>query len=101
MRFPDPGHSKAREVVAIGCDFSASTLLLAYRSGIFPWPHGDERHGGDPMVLWFSPDPRAIFPLDTDPCARSSIIRGNFSQKKKNKFWHGCQYSEAGSGMKR
>jgi leucyl/phenylalanyl-tRNA--protein transferase len=64
VRFPDPADSKARDVVAIGCDFSASTLLLAYRSGIFPWPHGDERHGGDPMVLWFSPDPRAIFPLD-------------------------------------
>jgi leucyl/phenylalanyl-tRNA--protein transferase len=51
-------------VVAIGCDFTPGTLLLAYRSGIFPWPHGDEQHEGKPLVLWFSPDPRCIFPLE-------------------------------------
>lgn len=50
--------------MAIGCDFNPGTLILAYRSGIFPWPHGDEEHEGAPLVLWFSPDPRAIFPLD-------------------------------------
>jgi leucyl/phenylalanyl-tRNA--protein transferase len=51
-------------VVAIGCDFHPGTLVLAYRSGIFPWPHGDEQHDGAPLVLWFSPDPRCVFPLD-------------------------------------
>jgi leucyl/phenylalanyl-tRNA--protein transferase len=34
-------------------------LLDAYRHGIFPWPS----RPGDPM-LWWSPDPRAILPLD-------------------------------------
>lgn len=51
-------------MLAIGADFSPGTLLLAYRSGIFPWPHGDEQHEGKPLVLWFSPDPRCIFPLE-------------------------------------
>ncbi len=50
----------------MGCDFDPSTLLLAYRSGIFPWPHGDATEGRTPLVLWFSPEPRAIFPLDRD-----------------------------------
>lgn len=72
VRFPDPARSRSPEVVAIGCDFSPGTLLLAYRSGIFPWPHGDEEQepsGGEqrpPLVLWFSPDPRCVFPIDGD-----------------------------------
>lgn len=48
----------------MGCDFSAGTVLSAYRSGIFPWPHGEAQDGSGPLVLWFSPDPRAIKPLD-------------------------------------
>ncbi|MDB4945745.1 MAG: Leucyl/phenylalanyl-tRNA--protein transferase [Labilithrix sp.] len=64
VRFPDPRRPKAPEVLGMGCDFSPGTVLLAYRSGIFPWPHGDERDGKRPLVLWFSPSPRAIFPLD-------------------------------------
>jgi leucyl/phenylalanyl-tRNA--protein transferase len=45
-------------LVAIGGDLRPERLLHAYRNGIFPW--FDE---GDP-VLWWSPDPRAIFELD-------------------------------------
>ena len=37
---------------------SAATLIAAYRRGIFPWPY-DAR-----MLLWWSPDPRAVLPLD-------------------------------------
>lgn len=64
VRFPDPARSRSPEVVAIGCDFNPGTLVLAYRSGIFPWPHGDDQQDGAPLVLWFSPDPRCIFPLE-------------------------------------
>jgi leucyl/phenylalanyl-tRNA--protein transferase len=64
VRFPDPVHAPSHGVVAVGCDFSPGTLLLAYRSGIFPWPHGeDEDERGAPLVLWFSPEPRCIFEL--------------------------------------
>ena len=34
-------------------------LLDAYRHGVFPWPTGED----DPL-LWWSPDPRCILPLD-------------------------------------
>ncbi len=43
--------------IAHGGDFEPSTIITAYSSGVFPWPHPDEEY------LWFSPDPRAvIFP---------------------------------------
>ncbi|MEZ4263551.1 MAG: leucyl/phenylalanyl-tRNA--protein transferase [Polyangiaceae bacterium] len=72
--FPDPSDADADDIVAAGCDFSASTLVLAYRSGIFPWPHGKDRRGG-PLVLWFSPDPRCIFPIEREPHWSRSLRR--------------------------
>lgn len=45
-------------LVAVGGDLRPQTLLRAYRTGIFPW-----YSEGDP-ILWWSPDPRAIFELD-------------------------------------
>ena len=44
-------------LVAVGGSLHPETLLQAYRSGIFPW-------SSDPMLTWWSPDPRAIFELD-------------------------------------
>jgi leucyl/phenylalanyl-tRNA--protein transferase len=77
VRFPDPSKARGREVLAIGCDFSPGTLLAAYRVGIFPWPHGGGAKDEDeaPLVLWFSPDPRAIFPLDQEPHWSRSLRR--------------------------
>lgn len=51
--FPDPRGADPEGLVAIGGDFSPQRLLLAYRSGIFPWT--------DNPITWWSPDPRAIF----------------------------------------
>jgi leucyl/phenylalanyl-tRNA--protein transferase len=56
--FPDPNVSDETGLVALGGDLRPERLLEAYRRGIFPWY--DE---GWP-VLWWSPDPRAIFELD-------------------------------------
>ncbi|HEY8079990.1 MAG TPA: leucyl/phenylalanyl-tRNA--protein transferase, partial [Labilithrix sp.] len=75
VRFPDPSRPKAPEVLAVGCDFSPSTLLTAYRGGIFPWPHGDAKDDGQPLVLWFSPDPRCIYPLEQEPHWSRSLRR--------------------------
>ncbi len=76
VRFPDPGHAPSHGVVAVGCDFDPGTLLLAYRSGIFPWPHGeDEDERGAPLVLWFSPEPRCIFELAPEPHWSRSLRR--------------------------
>ena len=75
VQFPDPGRPRSPEVVAMGCDFSPGTVLSAYRSGIFPWPHGEETEKGEPLVLWFSPDPRTIFPLEHEPHWSRSLRR--------------------------
>lgn len=75
VRFPDPGRPRSPEVLAVGSDFSPGTLLLAYRSGIFPWPHGETTEDGRSRVLWFSPEPRAIFPLDDPPHWSKSLRR--------------------------
>jgi len=45
-------------LVAVGGTLHPDTLLSAYRAGIFPW-------SSDPMLTWWSPDPRAIFDLAT------------------------------------
>src|SRR5437660_1159420 len=42
-------------LLAIGGDLSPHRLLDAYRHGIFPW------YSGDTPILWWSPDPRAVF----------------------------------------
>ncbi len=61
--FPSPQSADAEGLVAIGGDLSVPRLLLAYRSGIFPWTV-------DP-ITWWSPDPRAIFELDGFHVSRS------------------------------
>jgi leucyl/phenylalanyl-tRNA--protein transferase len=54
----DPEAADARGLVAVGGDLRPETLLTAYRRGVFPW-----YEEGLP-VCWWSPDPRAILPLD-------------------------------------
>lgn len=56
IRFPDPRGADSEGLVAVGGDLSVPQLLLAYRSGIFPWTV-------DP-ITWWSPDPRAIIDLN-------------------------------------
>jgi len=53
LLFPDPELAE-EGLLAIGGDLSVPRLLLAYRSGIFPW-FGEE----DPL-LWWSPPERAL-----------------------------------------
>jgi leucyl/phenylalanyl-tRNA--protein transferase len=69
VRFPDPRDIGESQVVAMGADFRAGTLLEAYRHGIFPWPDGRGR------VPWCSTDPRAVFPLDEAPGWSRSLRR--------------------------
>ena len=42
-------------LLALGGDLSPTRLLAAYRRGVFPW-----YSQGQP-ILWWSPDPRAVF----------------------------------------
>src|SRR6187431_15996 len=54
--FPPADTADEEGLLAIGGDLSVERLLLAYRSGIFPWYDG-------PVPLWWNPDPRfVLFP---------------------------------------
>lgn len=71
--FPDPREARRDGLVAVGGDFSVERLLLAYRSGIFPWTASP--------VSWWSPDPRAVFEFGRFHTSRSlarSLRKGGF-----------------------
>jgi leucyl/phenylalanyl-tRNA--protein transferase len=66
LSFPDPLlHASNEGIVAYGGDLSPSRLMLAYRSGIFPW------YGINDPILWWSPNPRLILELDDFKLTRS------------------------------
>ncbi len=46
-------------LVAVGGDLEVESLLLAYRSGIFPWPVSDAS-----TLTWFAPPERAVLLFD-------------------------------------
>ncbi|MBI4701212.1 MAG: leucyl/phenylalanyl-tRNA--protein transferase, partial [Deltaproteobacteria bacterium] len=54
--FPPPELAEEDGLLAVGGDLRPERLLLAYASGIFPWPC--ERY----PLLWHSPDPRFVLP---------------------------------------
>jgi len=59
ITFPNVTQADEEGLLAIGGDLSTERLLLAYRSGIFPWFNEDE------IILWWSPDPRfVLFPSE-------------------------------------
>jgi leucyl/phenylalanyl-tRNA---protein transferase len=74
--FAVPELAEFNGLVAVGGDLSPRRLLEAYRAGIFPW-----YAEGEP-ILWWSPDPRAIFELDGLHIARRlqrTIRSGRFT----------------------
>jgi leucyl/phenylalanyl-tRNA---protein transferase len=75
FRFPDPRAADAEGFVAHGGDLEPATLLAAYRQGIFPWPFDTHE------LLWWSPDPRAVLPIDALHVSRRlarTLRRGSF-----------------------
>jgi leucyl/phenylalanyl-tRNA--protein transferase len=81
--FPDPEQALAdpNGLLAIGGDLSIERLLLAYRSGIFPWT-------SDPPT-WWSPDPRGVLPLDALHIPRSlarTLRRAPFTVTRDRAF---------------
>ncbi|MCC4833383.1 leucyl/phenylalanyl-tRNA--protein transferase [Shewanella sp. 1_MG-2023] len=65
--FPDPQQAldEPNGLLAIGGDLSPQRLVEAYYQGIFPWFNDD-----DP-ILWWSPEPRAIFKPKVQPLNKS------------------------------
>lgn len=65
--FPPLETADERGLLAVGGDLEPETLLLAYRSGIFPWPVSARS-----PLLWFSPPQRAVLMLDEFKVPRST-----------------------------
>ena len=64
--FPDVSFADRAGLLAVGGDLEVSSLLLAYRSGIFPWPIA-----GEDLLLWFAPPKRAVLFFDEFHISRS------------------------------
>ncbi|MEC5164373.1 leucyl/phenylalanyl-tRNA--protein transferase [Flavobacterium sp. PL11] len=73
--FPAVSQANRDGILAFGGDLSTKRLLLAYKSGIFPW--FDEK---DP-IIWWSPNPRMVLFLDeliVSKSMRNILNRNNF-----------------------
>ena len=58
--FPPVSEWPDDDLIAVGADLAPSTLVAAYRRGLFPM-QVDQRRG---TVGWWSPNPRGVLPLD-------------------------------------
>ncbi|WDO13425.1 leucyl/phenylalanyl-tRNA--protein transferase [Flavobacterium sp. WW92] len=73
--FPPVNETDEDGILAIGGDLSPERLLLAYKSGIFPWFDEDE------PILWWSPKERMVlFPNEflVSKSMRNILNRGVF-----------------------
>lgn len=59
-RFPLPAELPDSDLVNLGGDLEPSTIVNAYRRGIFPM----ETASLPGVIGWWSPDPRGVLPLD-------------------------------------
>ncbi|EJG00632.1 MULTISPECIES: leucyl/phenylalanyl-tRNA--protein transferase [Flavobacterium] len=73
LYFPPVTEADEEGILAIGGDLSPERLLLAYKSGIFPW-----FNEGEP-ILWWAPDPRMV--LFFDELAISKSMRKILNKK--------------------
>ena len=54
LYFPPVTEATSEGILAVGGDLSSERLVLAYKSGIFPW-----FNPGEP-ILWWTPNPRMV-----------------------------------------
>lgn len=81
--FPPVEHASADGLLAVGGDLSSERLILAYKSGIFPWFNEDD------LILWWSPDPRMVlFPekIKISKSMRKILTKGSFRLTKNAAF---------------
>jgi leucyl/phenylalanyl-tRNA---protein transferase len=58
LNFPPVNQASREGILAIGGDLSPERLMLAYKSGIFPWFNDAE------PIIWWSTDPRMVLFFD-------------------------------------
>ena len=66
LEFPSVEEADEDGVLCVGGDLEVESLLLAYRSGIFPWPVSAKY-----PIVWFAPPKRALLFLDDVHISRS------------------------------
>lgn len=77
QRVTSPFHPEQADengLVAVGGSLDPDLVLVAYRSGVFPW-------SSQPVISWWSPDPRAVFDLATwkpHRSLRQNVRRGGW-----------------------
>lgn len=76
IHFPPVEQARIDGLLAVGGDFRPERLLLAYRSGIFPWPMGDD----DVPLLWFAPGRRAV--IEPEQLHVSRSLRKTVRQRR-------------------
>jgi len=82
--FPPVQLANKDGLLAVGGDLSLERLLLAYKSGIFPW-----YSKGEP-IIWYSPDPRMVlYPdqLKVSKSMRKFIRKGEFKITFNQNFY--------------
>ncbi len=83
LNFPPVESANNEGLLAVGGDLSTERLILAYRSGIFPWFNADS------LILWWSPDPRMVlFPhkVKISKSMRKVLHGGRFRLTKNRCF---------------
>ncbi|SHI36519.1 leucyl/phenylalanyl-tRNA--protein transferase [Pseudozobellia thermophila] len=83
LEFPPVEQANEEGLLAVGGDLSPERLLLAYRSGIFPWFNEGS------VILWWSPDPRMVLrPHDVkiSKSMRKVLRDGRFKLTKNQSF---------------
>ena len=81
--FPMPELAEEDGLLAVGGDLRPERLLLGYAHGIFPW-----YNEGLP-ILWHSPDPRMVLPIDALQIPRSTrkaLRRGELTVRLDTAF---------------
>jgi leucyl/phenylalanyl-tRNA--protein transferase len=82
LAFP-PLETDEDGLLDIGGDLEPASLLLAYRSGIFPWPINEG------LLAWFAPPERAVVFLKDFHISRSlqrELKRGRFTTRVDTAF---------------
>jgi len=84
IAFPDVTKATHEGLLAYGGDLSTERLILAYKSGIFPWFEDEE------PILWWSPDPRFVLFPEKLKVSKSmkQILRNSDFEITVNKDFH-------------
>lgn len=83
LRFPPVEQAHESGLLAVGGDLSTERLLLAYQSGIFPWPEPNT------PLLWWAPPERAVIEpqnLHVGRSLRKLVRRGEFTVRADHSF---------------